>query len=127
MIDILIVEDNASFRDMLQATLQLEFPLVRIATASEGVAALHRIRQKKPDLIFMDIRMPGKSGLMLTEEIKRLNPDIAIAIITNLDGSEYRTAAFAMGADCFLSKESVRAEDVQELVERIIADRRRRQ
>ena len=58
---------------------------------------------------------------MLTREIKRHNPDIVIIILTNMDTSEYREAAFASGADLFLSKESVKAEEIQSLVDGIIA------
>jgi DNA-binding NarL/FixJ family response regulator len=123
MIEILIVEDNADFREMLRSTLQSDFPFARISTAPEGMTALHSIGRKKPDLIFMDIRMPGKSGLELTREIKQRNPDITVAILTNMDSSEYRDAAFEIGADSFLSKETMRSKDLQDLVGEIIARR----
>jgi CheY-like chemotaxis protein len=121
MVEILIVEDNARFRNMLRNTLQDGFPHARISTAPEGATALRKIGKKKPDLIFMDIRMPGKNGLALTREIKQQIKDIVIVVLTNLDSSEYREAAFAKGADYFLSKESLRAEELQEMVEMIIA------
>jgi DNA-binding NarL/FixJ family response regulator len=124
MIDILIVEDNAAFRDMLRSTLQSDFPTARISTAAEGMAALRSIGRNKPDLIFMDIRMPGKSGLVLTREIKQRDPDITVAIVTNMDSSEYRDAAFEIGADSFLSKETLRSQDLQDLVGGILARRR---
>jgi DNA-binding NarL/FixJ family response regulator len=124
MVDILIVEDNADFRNMLRSTLQSDFPSARISTASEGTSALRSVGRNKPDLIFMDIRMPGKSGLVLTREIKQRNPDISIAILTNMDSAEYRNAAFEIGADSFLSKETLSSKDLQELVREIIARRR---
>jgi CheY-like chemotaxis protein len=123
VLEILIVEDNAKFRDMLRATLQSSVPRARISVAPEGATALRKIGEKKPDLIFMDIRMPGKSGLELTREIKQRIKDIVIVVLTNLDSSEYRDAAFAKGADYFLSKESVNAEQIQELVQTIAARR----
>jgi DNA-binding NarL/FixJ family response regulator len=122
VLEILIVEDNARFRDMLSATLQSSFPFAQIATAPEGATALRKIGENQPDLIFMDIRMPGKNGLVLTREIKQQYPRIVIIVLTHLDASEYRDAAFASGADFFLSKESVKAEEIQELIETIIAD-----
>lgn len=118
MLEILVVEDNASFRDMLRGMLQDDFPNARISTAPEGITALRRIQEKKPDLIFMDIRMPGKNGLTLTREIKELHPEIMIVILTNLDTAEYRKAAFNAGADAFLSKESVGAGHIRKTVER---------
>jgi DNA-binding NarL/FixJ family response regulator len=123
MIDILIVDDNVRFRDMLKAMLQSAFPLSRVTTAPEGATALRMIGEKEPDVIFMDIRMPGKNGLVLTGEIKQRNKDIVIIVLTNLDTSEYREAAMAKGADFFLSKETARAEEIQELVGTIIGKR----
>jgi len=67
----------------------------------------------------MDIRMPGKSGLVLTREIKQRNKNIVIVVLTNLDSTEYRDAAFANGADFFLSKESANWEEIQELMKKI--------
>lgn len=119
MLQILIVEDNEKFRDMLRATLQSGCPWARVSVAPEGGAALRKIKESEPDLIFMDIRMPGKSGLVLTKEIKQRNKNIVIVILTNLDSSEYRDAAFANGADFFLSKESTSAQEIQELVKKI--------
>ena len=121
MIEILIVEDNAEFREMLRAILQAGFPRAGIALAEEGEAALRKIKAKKPDMVFMDIRMPGRSGIAVAGEIKELYPDIIVAFLTNMDGSEYREAAFAAGADFFLSKESAKAEEIQNLVASIIA------
>jgi DNA-binding NarL/FixJ family response regulator len=124
MIDILIVEDNAEFREMLKVILQSGFPFARISEAGEGNAALREVKRRKPDLIFMDIRMPGKSGIVLTGEIKKRHLDIVVIVLTQHDTPEYREAAFANGADYFLSKESVKAEEIQELVKTIIAERR---
>lgn len=117
--EILIVEDNARFRDMLSATLQSGFPFAQIDTAPEGDTALSKIGERQPDVIFMDIRMPGKNGLVLTREIKQQYPKIVVIVLTHLDASEYREAAFASGADIFLSKESVKAEEIQKLIETI--------
>ena len=121
MIDILIVEDNAEFREMLRAALQSRFPGAGIDVSEEGEEALRKVKAKKPHLVFMDIRLPGKSGIAVAGEIKDLYPDIIVVFLTNMDGSEYREAAFAAGADFFLSKESVKAEEIQNVVESIIA------
>jgi DNA-binding NarL/FixJ family response regulator len=123
VLDILIVEDNTKFREMLRATLQSGYPLASVSVAPEGGTALRKISERAPDLVFMEIRMPGKSGLVLTKEIKQRFKDIVIVVLTNLDSSEYREAAFASGADFFLSKESATAEDLQELVKKIAAKR----
>lgn len=117
--DLLIVEDNAEFRHMLRKILQSKFLSFRISEAENGEVALDLIRRQRPDLIFMDIRLPGQSGIALTEKIKRQHPAIVIVMFTNMDTSDYRTAAFESGADYFLSKEKSSAEDILELVARI--------
>jgi DNA-binding NarL/FixJ family response regulator len=114
--DLLIVEDSAEFRHMLKKVLQSRFPSFRISEAEDGEAALVLIRRQQPDLIFMDIRLPGQSGIALTEKIKRQHPAIVIVMLTSMDTSDYRTAAFERGADYFLSKEKSSAEDILELV-----------
>jgi two-component system response regulator YesN len=109
---------------MLRSMLHSGFPSARISVAPESATALRKIEEKEPHLIFMDIRMPGKNGISLTREIKQQNRDIVIVILTNMDTREYREAAFAGGADFFLSKESVTPEEIRELVGKIIANRK---
>jgi two-component system response regulator YesN len=121
VVELLIVEDNERFRDMLRSSLQSSFPLVQVSTAPDAAAALQMIGLRRPDLVFVDIRMPGKSGIVLTREIKKQDNGIVIVVLTNMDTKEYREAAFANGADFFLSKESVRAKEIHELVEGVIA------
>jgi DNA-binding NarL/FixJ family response regulator len=122
--DLLIVEDNAGFRKMLRKILQSRFPSFRISEAENGDVALGLIRQRIPNLIFMDIRMPGQSGICLTAKIKRQHSAIVIIMLTHMDTPEYRAAAFESGADYFLSKEKASAEDILELVARIYGEQR---
>lgn len=117
--DLLLVEDNAGFRQMLRKILQSRFPSFQISEAENAEAALDVIRQQKPDLIFMDVRLPGRSGIYLTEQIKRQHPAIVIIMLTHADTSEYRAAALESGANYFLSKEKTSAEDILELLARI--------
>ncbi len=113
---ILIVEDNGLFRQTLRESLQMSFPGVAIDEATNGVEALQRIQAFVPDLIFMDIKLPGKSGLELTPKIKAVYPDIIIFILTNYDIPECRKAAFRYGADRFIAKESLNRMRLEELV-----------
>jgi DNA-binding NarL/FixJ family response regulator len=117
--ELLIVEDNAGFRQMLRKILKSRFPSIQISEAENAEAALGLIRQRKPNVIFMDIRMPGQSGISLTGHVKRLFPAIVVVMLTHADTPEYRAAALESGADYFLSKEKSSAEDIMELVEQI--------
>jgi CheY-like chemotaxis protein len=70
MFKTMLVEDNSIFRESLRDSLQLQFPAMEIAEARDGREALERIDSLSPNLIFMDIRLPGQNGLELTEKIK---------------------------------------------------------
>jgi DNA-binding NarL/FixJ family response regulator len=61
----------------------------------------------RPDLIFMDIKLPGENGLEVTRQIKQVYAYIVIVILTSYDIPEYRQQAFRNGADCFISKDQI--------------------
>lgn len=100
----LIVEDNRVFRQTLRESLATSFPAIAIDEAVNGTEALQRVNAFLPDLILMDIRLPGESGLGLTKKIKAIYPDITIFILTNYDTPECREAASRYGADRLLLK-----------------------
>jgi CheY-like chemotaxis protein len=113
---ILIVEDTHHYQQMLKTTLQESFPTIAIDEASDGGEALQKVDSFLPDLIFMDIKLPGVNGLELTRKIKAAHPNITIFILTSYDMPEYREAAFQYGADRFLPKNSLNRIELQELV-----------
>ena len=119
MLKTLIVEDNATFRQSLKATLETEFPLMVIEEAEDGKEAMERVTTFRPDLIFMDIKLPGETGLDLTKRIKTNDTSIVIIILTMYDLPEYREAAQQYGADYFVSKGSSTREEILELVRSI--------
>jgi CheY-like chemotaxis protein len=121
MADILIVDDNAAFRKTLKGILLARFPSTHIREAEDGNRAIKNAEKRTPDLIFMDVRLPGENGFQVTRRIKAANPEIVIIMITSYDSPEYREAAFASGADFFISKTASTAKDVLERVELIIS------
>jgi len=114
MPDVLIVDDNAPFREMLRQILLSRIPVTTIREAEEGESALHKVETKTPDLIFMDVRLPGENGFEWTRRLKAAYPDITILIMTSYDSSEYREAALESGADAFLSKKTATPDDIAE-------------
>jgi len=111
---LLLVEDNNLFRQTLRESLRASFPEIAIDEAANGVEALKRVNVFAPDLILMDIRLPGESGLALTKKIKAIYPDIIIFILTNYDSQECREAASRYGADRYIPKDSLKR--VEELI-----------
>ncbi len=113
---ILIVDNDDPFRQIFGTTLRVSLPTEAIDEAAGGIEALKKVDAFLPDLIFMDIRLPGESGLKLTKKIKTTHPDIAVLILSSYDKPEYREAASRFGADRFLVKTSLNPTEIQALV-----------
>ena len=118
----LIVEDNVSFRQTLLEILAARFPFMSIEEAGDGEEALRRLGLFLPDLVFMDIKLPGENGLLLTQKIKAKYPDVVVIVLTSYDFPEYREAAFQYGANHFMVKGLSTNEEILALVESILED-----
>jgi CheY-like chemotaxis protein len=104
MFNTLLVEDNVTYRQALADVLLWHFPLIDVDEANDGWEALRKVEYRRPNLIFMDIHLPGENGLDVTKEIKRIYEDIVIVILSTNNQPEYRQQAFRHGADDFISK-----------------------
>jgi DNA-binding NarL/FixJ family response regulator len=89
---------------MLADTLCAHFTTMNIAEAVSGEDALIKVEAFHPDMIFMDINLPGENGLEATRIIKMRHKNTLIAMLTSYDVPEYRQQAFHNGADHFISK-----------------------
>jgi two-component system response regulator YesN len=116
MLRVLLVEDNRTFRKTFKENLSERFPTLLIDEADNGDEALQKINEAPPHLIFMDIRLPGVSGLQLTQKIKREFPNIRIVMLTGYDLPEYRRAATQYGADGFFAKESLKWDEIEAFI-----------
>ncbi len=117
---ILIVEDNDSFREVLKDNLHTRYPSIEILEAPDGEKALQIVEAESPNLVFMDIQLPGENGLSLTQKIKEHYPHIIVVIITTYDIPEYREAAFRYGANRFLPKDALEWKEIEAVVESLI-------
>ncbi len=103
---VLIVEDNAFFLQFFRETLRSRFPFMEISEATDGEEAIRKVKAFQPEVVFMDVRLPGENGLELTKKLKAQYPDMIVVIVTNYDLPEYRKAAYESKADHFVSKDS---------------------
>ena len=94
---ILVVDDDARLRDLLSRYLQENG--FRVSTAESAADARNRLRVFQPDLIVMDVMMPGETGLELTEVLRRDNAETPILLLTARGAPEDRIAGFEAGAD----------------------------
>ncbi len=120
MLSVLLVEDNEVYRKALREKLCEHFPSMVIDEAVNSEEALQKINVTLPHLIFMDMRLPGMNGLQLTQKIKRDFPNVRIAIVTGYDLPEYREAALQSGADGLFVKESLKWDEIEALVKKIV-------
>ncbi len=116
----LIVEDNASFREILKEKLRTPFPSMVIDEAADGNEALQKVDILKPELVFMDIRLPGENGIQLTQKIKTRYPNTKVIILTSYDSLEYRGAAIQAGGNCYIPKDSLGCVEIEKLVKALI-------
>jgi len=117
---ILLVEDHTSFRQALKDIIQLTIPSTVIEEAADGKEALQKVDALHPDLILMDIGLPGESGLQITRKIRRDYPQIIIAILTSYDEDSDREAAFECGANCFISKNELNWNEIEGLIKSLL-------
>ncbi len=122
MFKTLLVEDSLHFRQLLKESLKERFPSMVVEEATEGIEAMQKIDSVCPDLVFMDIRLPGENGLELTKRIKVRCPDIKVIILTSYDLPEYRQTANQIGASHFVAKGSTTMEEILGLVTSVSAD-----
>lgn len=116
----MLVEDSPSFRRIVKDTLRDQFPSMDIIEAADGVEAFGKIGSDPPNLIFMDIGLPGENGLDLTRKIKADYPEVTIIILTSYDSKEYREAAIRSKADYFFSKDALFNDGIFKLVKSIL-------
>ncbi len=98
---ILIVDDELGPRESLRMILK---PLYDVHTVENGQEALKFISQEKVDLVTLDLNMPGLSGIEVLQEIKKLQPDIEVMIITGYGTLDNAREAIRVGAGDFISK-----------------------
>jgi DNA-binding NarL/FixJ family response regulator len=105
MIRVVIVDDQRLMRDGLKTILELQDNIEVIGTASDGREVIDICRKCNPDVILMDIRMPGVNGVEATKIIKSTYPDVKILVLTTFDDEEYIIDALNYGASGYMLKD----------------------
>jgi DNA-binding NarL/FixJ family response regulator len=106
MISILLVDDQSLIRQGLRALLELEADIKIVGEAENGQIAINLVKELKPNVILMDIRMPIMDGVAATKEISHHFPHSKILILTTFDDDEYVKAAIQNGAMGYLLKDT---------------------
>lgn len=120
MYKILIVDDELIERKGLTKVIEKEFKkMVKIQFASNGKMAIERAKDFLPDIIFMDIKMPGMSGIDAIKEIRKNQVNVNVVIISAFDSFKYAQEAINVGAYEYLLK-PVKREKIINCINRII-------
>src|SRR6266576_2611239 len=95
---ILVVEDNKSFLNFVTSTLHRQPNVRSVGEAQNGIDAVERAEALQPDLILLDIGLPGLNGIAVAHRIRRLVPDARILFLTQETDAEIVGEAFDLGA-----------------------------
>ncbi len=115
-IKVMVVDDNPQFASAAAQFLAESGRFELLANAHSGSEALARAEKEHPDLMLIDIRMPGLNGLAVASLIKAKQTPPKVVMMTLEDGEGYRSGAAAAGADGFLAK-SAFARDLRSVVD----------
>jgi len=119
---VMIAEDHAVVRSGLRAVINAQDDMEVVAEAEDGVSALKKAKEVQPDVILMDITMPGLGGLEATRQIKSALPNVKIVILTIHASEEFLFHALKVGADGYLTK-SVHEMEVVSAIRAVSRDR----
>jgi DNA-binding NarL/FixJ family response regulator len=100
----LIAEDYPPFRSILREFLTTDPQVELVGEARDGQEALDKVKELRPDLVLMDVSLPGMGGLAATRQIRQANPDTKVILLLEEDHQEYRMAALESGAHDCLAK-----------------------
>jgi DNA-binding NarL/FixJ family response regulator len=119
---ILLCDDQAVIRDGLEMLLNLEKDIQVIAIAKDGAEAVELATKKQPDLVLMDLKMPGTNGIEATRQIRTNFPGIKVLVLTTYDDDEWIFDAIRAGASGYLLKDTPR-EKIVEAIHGTVAGR----
>jgi DNA-binding NarL/FixJ family response regulator len=105
MIRLLLVDDEPAVRQGLRMRLALEPDIEIVGEADDGAAAVKQVEQHKPEVVVMDIMMPGVDGIEATTRLQQCCPDTAVVILTLHDRPETRERARVAGACSLVGKQ----------------------
>ena len=109
-IRVLLADDHVTVRQGLKLLIESQGDMTVVSEASDGTAAVEQARALRPDVVVMDISMPGMNGLVATRTLKQMQPDAVIVILTRHGDDAYLQELLRAGADGYVLKQSAASE-----------------
>ncbi len=110
---VIICDDQAIIRDGLEMLLNLEKDIEVVGQAQDGAEAVELTAQHQPDLVLMDLKMPGMNGIEATRQIRTHYPAVSVLVLTTYDDDEWVFDAIRAGASGYLLKDTPREEVIK--------------
>lgn len=101
---VLIADDSAFMRTIIKTAVQEADPAVEVLEAENGDVAVELYREHQPEMVFLDIIMPVKNGIMAMEELRQINPSVKIVVVTSVGQEEMINKAKSLGSNGFIPK-----------------------
>ena len=112
---VLICDDQAIVRDGLEMLLKLEKDIQVVGLAQDGAEAVELAGQRAPDVVLMDLKMPGMNGVEATRRIRAQHPEIKVLVLTTYDDDAWVFDAIRAGAAGYLLKDTPREKVIEAL------------
>jgi DNA-binding NarL/FixJ family response regulator len=106
VVRVLLADDNAQFRSVLRRLLERDDEIEVVAEASNGIQAIDLVEQYEPDIVIMDVSMPGLDGIEATYELKARSPELTVLMLSIGNKDQEIEAGLAGGAAEYLVKGS---------------------
>ncbi|HHH12958.1 MAG TPA: response regulator [Thiolapillus brandeum] len=121
MIRILLVDDHSLFRTGMKSILETQDDMEVVGEADTGEAAVEQVRQSPPDVVLMDVHMPGIGGIEATRRILRAEPGVKVIALTALNDEPFPSRLLDAGAVGYLTK-GCPAEELLDAIRRVMRD-----
>jgi DNA-binding NarL/FixJ family response regulator len=110
MLNVVLAEDHATVREGIKMLVNAQTDMRVIGEAADGAAAIKKVREKRPDILVMDISMPEMNGLKATRKLKAEFPDVKILTLTRHADDSFLEQLISAGANGYVLKQSAPAE-----------------
>ena len=116
--EVFIVDDSCIVRERLIALLADVPQVTVVGEAGTAAGAIRQIRKLRPDVVVLDISMPGGNGISVLQEIRKVDPAATVIMLTNFSQEQYRQKCLALGANHFFDK-STEFDQVRGVLEKL--------